>query len=328
MAQPIVTFEGQEGNFINQNQLNLTLKLRPLEFRTYSYLDVLNVLEAEGVKPEELLGLYKVSSADPSFSVFLSNEEVLNRLKEKQRLSNGKINLSVTSMAEQIVTVRVHWLPLYYDNRLLKAIFCDYGEVLDVRMCKSSHEKLVAMNGMREVTIKTDEVLKQKIPHLINFRSGQSILLTMQGRPPLCLRCKCVGHVRKDCEQRLYAQSVQRGPSSRGPSEPVRPDPSEGTSAGPAGPTDVPPSPVSGADGSGDDLARSGDEEMGEDSDSNNDVTLEEKGSKRGLGEDDDDDYITPNKTAKCKTLPPAEPVPLTNPYDPILTVNDLMSDA
>ena len=41
-----------------------------------------------------------------------------------------------------------------------KAIFCEYSEVLDIRMCKSSHANFVAMNGMREVTIKTDEVTK------------------------------------------------------------------------------------------------------------------------------------------------------------------------
>ena len=62
------------------------------------------------------------------------------------------------------------------------------------------------MNGMREVLLKTDEMQKQKIPHLVKLGSGQSILVTMQGRPPLCLKCHDVGHTCKDCPS---------GPSNR-----------------------------------------------------------------------------------------------------------------
>ena len=159
--------------------------------------------------------LYKVSANDYSFSLFLSNEGTVN-LRDKKVIGNNKVKLNVISMAEEIVTLRVHWLPLYYDNRLLKAIFCEYGEVLDIRMCKSSHANLVAMNGMREVTIKTVEVTKQKIPHLVTFSSGQSILITMRGRSPLCLKRREVGHVRRDCEDRRSFATITAGPGPSG----------------------------------------------------------------------------------------------------------------
>ena len=47
--------------------------------------------------------------------------------------------------------------------------------------------------------------------------SGQSILITMKGRPPLCLKCNEIGHTRKDCpnERRSYADTARPNGSSR-----------------------------------------------------------------------------------------------------------------
>lgn len=111
----------------------------------------------------------------------------------------GKGQFGVVSLSEQTVKLKIHWLPLYFSNRLLKAIFCDYGEVLDVNFCKSSYAHVCALNGLREVVLRMDEIKKQKIPHLVKLCSGQSILVTMEGRPPLCLKCSEIGHTRNDC---------------------------------------------------------------------------------------------------------------------------------
>ena len=96
-------------------------------------------------------------------------------------------------MNEQIFTIRVHWLPINHVGSILREIFAEYGEVLDLKMNKTSHAKLTAFNGQREVRLKCDEFRKQQIPHLINFQSGQSILITLPGRLPICLRCSEVG---------------------------------------------------------------------------------------------------------------------------------------
>ncbi|XP_052818093.1 uncharacterized protein LOC128244117 [Mya arenaria] len=36
-------------------------------------------------------------------------------------------------------------------------------------------------------------------PHLIYFECVSQALMTMRGRASMCLRCKCVGHVRSSC---------------------------------------------------------------------------------------------------------------------------------
>ena len=107
-------------------------------------------------------------------------------------------------MAEQVVSLRIHWLPLYYEDRILMTMLCLYGEGVDIKYMKSTYGNITAMNGTRDVLLKTDEIRKQQIPHLVNIMSGQSVLITMLGRPPLCLKCKVVGNTRRECEVRRY----------------------------------------------------------------------------------------------------------------------------
>jgi len=44
-----------------------------------------------------------------------------------------------------------------------------------------------------------DEVGKSNIPHLLHFACSSIALVTVRGRPPLCLRCHKVGHMRSGC---------------------------------------------------------------------------------------------------------------------------------
>ena len=54
-------------------------------------------------------------------------------------------------------------------------------------MCKSCNANVCVYNGVREVQLRTDEVDKQKIPHLVKLENGQSILFTMFGGLPSAL---------------------------------------------------------------------------------------------------------------------------------------------
>ena len=200
---PVVDFDGFAFNYINEDHMNLTVKLVP-ENGVASYCDIFEVLKKSGVEAEEIKGLYKVGAVDKSWSVLLSTEQTVARLKELQKVRSGRTNFFVTSMAEQVVSLQVHWLPLYYEDRILKAMLCLYGEVVDIKNMTSTYGNITAMNGTREVLLKTDEIRKQQIPHLVNIMSGQSVLITMLGRPPLCLKCKVVGHTRRECEVRRY----------------------------------------------------------------------------------------------------------------------------
>ena len=323
MAKPIVTFEGFAPNYINEDDLKMTIKLVPMEVGNCSYGEVFKVLDKYGVKPQDILGCYKVSASDSSFSIFMANEEVVKMLKEKKVLEDGRLKFMVMCMTDQLVNIRVHWLPLFYDNRIVKAMLSDYGEIQEIRMCKSSYANLVAMNGIREVLIKTDEIKKQQIPHLINFGCGQSVLLTMQGRPPLCLKCKQVGHTRRDCEpRRTFASVASEGRRDDRPNGPAVVEPPAENSSRTTGSEDASLPPPLGAEGSTIAADISGAQQGSSDC-----ITVEMSettDSKRRREEDED--FIPPNKPARMRP-PPSRPVSLENQWSPIMEACDIMVD-
>ena len=80
-------------------------------------------------------------------------------------------------MNEQVVSLRIHWLPIYFENAILREIFEADGKIMDIKMLKTAHEKFVAFNGIREIRLKTSEFKRQLIPHLVKFNSGNQFLL-------------------------------------------------------------------------------------------------------------------------------------------------------
>ena len=49
-------------------------------------------------------------------------------------LRAGSCYYQVMKMDEQIVNIRVHWLPLNFKNSLLHEIFSMYGEVMSIEL--------------------------------------------------------------------------------------------------------------------------------------------------------------------------------------------------
>ena len=331
----IVQFSGNESSYIDEEQLKRTVKLSPLSHSATGYEDVFRALDQAGVEPADIKGLYKVSVTDLSYLLYLSNDTIQRQLRALKIIGSGKCQFSVVAMNEQTVRCKIHWLPLYYSDRLLKAIFCDYGEVLEIQMCKSSYANVCAYNGQREVLLRTDEVHKQNIPHLVKLASGHSILITLQGRPPLCLKCGDLGHTRKDCpsNKKSYLGAAARpgsssvntatasasseahvSPAAPGPALPpsgVDSAPAPAPEGAPAGVGDAPPPQdlgSGGSDGSGD---TPGTQEP-----------MEANDQLKRKNDDDDDSFIHPNRTAKQRPGPyPTPPLhlPLSQGYQALL---------
>lgn len=208
MSSVIRNCEAIPPRFISCDGLDLTIKFLPSYGASVTYGDLMNVLVANGISANEVKGIYKVSASDSTFSVLFNEKATVNHLSKLGKISTPKFKFDLVHMSQQVIKFRVHWLPLYYDDTMLKGIFCDYGEILDIKRLKTVMENNVFLNGIREVTMKVDEADKMKIPHLINFGCGQTVLVTMQGRPPLCLKCRQVGHVRRDCGTKKQFSSL------------------------------------------------------------------------------------------------------------------------
>lgn len=340
---PEFNFDGLEANYINCDRLSRTVRLVPLGHgMSASYGDILNGLSAAGLDPDEVQGIFKVSSFDRSYSVMLAYSDSVEKLIQKGVVTSGNCEYATMKMTEQIVSLRVHWLPVYYDNSIIYDIFSEFGKVMSVDMLKTAHREHVTLDGTREVKLKVDEFMKQNIPHIVNFKSGQKILITMAGRPPYCLKCKSIGHVRQRCPgTRTYAVAVNsdnKDGSSQGSGAPVPPVAQQSpvaSSSGPVGPKGATEPPSGGAS---DSWAGGRGPEMHE-------MEMDpEKGQKRGregqetpsetrsqMGTPEHEAWITPNKVAKSVPVPhgsltPSKgPISTSNQFTPVMSVEDLM---
>ena len=317
---PVFSYEGIESQHINADRLSRTLKLVPVDGRaSTSYGDLLNGLESAGVNPTEVSGIFKVSPFDNSYSILFVYEDTIQRIIDLKQLKCGNNQFDVMKMTEQVITARVHWLPIYFDNSLLREIFNQFGSVMNISMCKTAHAKLTAYNGIREVRIKCDEFQKQNIPHLVNFKSGQSILITVPGRPPYCLRCQSVGHIRSRCPGRSFA-AVTGTVTADSVARRGDPEAAEGAAEKPSGNSAEPvPQGASAAlepESQGRQEQQVASQSMDLDS---------EKGVKRGRETDVSDSWIPPNRPLKYQP-PNPEPIPLSNSFQEILTVDDIIN--
>ncbi|MEW8563024.1 MAG: RNA-binding protein [Candidatus Thiodiazotropha sp.] len=325
MYQPEIKFGGVEGNFVNFDRLQRTVRLTPSTVRSrVSTGEMLNSLIAAGIEPTEVEGIYKVSADDSSYTVALKYIDTVDRLISYGTFRIGEHSYEAMRMNEQVVTLRVHWLPLYYDESILKEILSEYGEVLEIKMLKTAHGQVVVLDGVREVRLKVAELKKHLIPHIVRFNSGQAILLTMQGRPPYCLKCKSTGHVRQRCPKKTtYATVVNTS---------APPDPTPA----PAPVTPVPraaelPSAASAGGGTESQFwdAASGKGDAGQEEqemESYGDGSL--KRPHEQVDEETlDSSFITPNHTAKPRPpCPRSTPIKTQNTFNLVMSVDDIMS--
>ena len=200
MADPVLLLDYTEKEYVNTDRFGQILKLILTNGGTRSsFGEILTGLVDIGVQLEEIIGIHKVSPTELSYNVICRSEDTFDMLLKKQILDIGRQKFHVCTLAEQIVGLEIHWLPLYIDNMMLMEIFSEYGEVLQTSFCTTYYKDHAVANGKRLVVLKAHEMKKQEIPHLIKFKSGLSTLVTMGGRPPFCLRCKSTGHMRGEC---------------------------------------------------------------------------------------------------------------------------------
>ena len=108
-------------------------------------------------------------------------------------------NYAVTRYDKQLLEARVHWLPVNVKDSVLSQIFEGFGKVISITDEVNKYGTAYIKSGVRIVKVEVDEVGKCRVPHLLQFGCGSRALVTVRGRPPLCLRCHRVEHLRSGC---------------------------------------------------------------------------------------------------------------------------------
>ena len=220
----ICAFAVMAGYFVNGGEIPLRYFDRQTYQRTFgvkaygvALRDVFMAL-CEILQPEEVVDICKVDSNTFNFSV--KDDQAAEILSTVGRIRVKDRVFPLISISKQTVEFRVHWLPSYIKDSFVEDFFSHYGKVTSVtRDAAIFSPNDTKRTGVRRVMMETDELRKRTIPYVITFNGGYSALVTMAGRPPLCLRCRQVGHVRKDCvpvdasqasSQKSYAQAAQK----------------------------------------------------------------------------------------------------------------------
>ena len=108
----------------------------------------------------------------------------------------------VQGLCEQRTLIKVHWIPSYVRLSFLGNWFADYGRVHAIKRDKVMvTESERAEGGTIFVQITMTEQGMAALPHVVTFNKGITMLLTLPGRAPLCLKCRCTGHIRRECPQ-------------------------------------------------------------------------------------------------------------------------------
>lgn len=181
-------------SFIDRSIYDQTFKVvSPV---SWNAKDILTILDGV-IDVSDISDIWK---SDFSWNVTVTSSDAAKILSDVGTIRYKNIDVRLECFNKQNIKVKIHWLPPYVKDDFLRVYFTKYGIVKSIeREARVIDAEATKRSGVRTVTIVTDRDKVSEIPHLHSFEGGITILLTIAGRPPLCLRCRNLGHLRRDC---------------------------------------------------------------------------------------------------------------------------------
>uniref|UniRef100_A0A6B0V9T9 CCHC-type domain-containing protein n=1 Tax=Ixodes ricinus TaxID=34613 RepID=A0A6B0V9T9_IXORI len=141
--------------------------------------------------------------ADQMSHVWLLNlrtDEAKKKLLEAgQLVIKGKPCL-VVDPARHELRLKLHWVSFDVTGDTIRRAFAEYGDVKEVTSEKwrvPDFENAESTTRLVRMVLR-DGVTLDRIPHQLRLGGG-TVLVVVPGRPPICLRCRTSGHIRRDC---------------------------------------------------------------------------------------------------------------------------------
>ncbi|KAM7300635.1 uncharacterized protein ISCGN_016243 [Ixodes scapularis] len=195
--------------------------------RPYRVEDFRQPLKDAGVIQDVgTIGAYQMSHV---WLLNLRTDEAKKKLLEAGQLVIKEKKCLVIDPVRRELRIKLHWVSFGVTSDAIRRAFAEFGivkketsekwRVPDFEHAEST-TRLVRLELRGGVTL-------DRIPHQLRLGGG-TVLVVVPGRPPICLRCRTTGHIRKDCrvprcsecrafghEQadctRSYARAVGRG---------------------------------------------------------------------------------------------------------------------
>ncbi|XP_063415225.1 uncharacterized protein LOC134697110 [Mytilus trossulus] len=148
------------------------------------------------IDPQDITAIFRCDIGGAWFSTFTSEEVAEQVIASDYSSLDSKVKVSRAD--KRTVQLKVLWLPVWIKLIAVEMFLEQFGTVISCVRETEASEGVSFSNGNIKVALEVSE----KEVHSIPYRAvigGKDCLLTVFGRPPKCLKCKEVGHIRRNC---------------------------------------------------------------------------------------------------------------------------------
>ena len=184
---------------VASRERTVVINMRGINPASTSIETVLAAFTANGIDAEDVTAIFKSEDQRQVQVTFGSKETAESLLEGNHIRISESVEASIEPVRSEYHQIRVHWVPDYVKDAFLKDVFGRVGQVLSVA---KTREKSGRYGCVRVIHLKAEWQEMEKVPHTMAIRyQGQAhrFLITIKGRPPLCLLCSEIGHTRRDC---------------------------------------------------------------------------------------------------------------------------------
>ncbi|KAM7313030.1 hypothetical protein ISCGN_002951 [Ixodes scapularis] len=137
------------------------------------------------------------------------------KVKAQEELEIKKKKCLVIDPTKDEIKMKLLWLPPQLPDSEVKKVLEPFGTVNVITRERWRFSDLQETDTLtRFVTlVLKDHLSVDKVPHMLTIY-GVNTLVVIPGRPPLCLRCKAIGHIRRQCSTPRCKQCWRYGHST------------------------------------------------------------------------------------------------------------------
>ena len=152
-----------------------------------------------------ITAVYKCSDYSRDWYITFKSADTVDVFctSEGRKDTRGGFEFVFDRLDRRTVHIRVHWFPMHYSSDPVKTYLERFGTVR-----KFDYDTQLLENGVNIQTgvicaeILSTESQYQQIPYTFSIE-GKKVLVTVLGRPSMCLKCNQIGHSRAKCPRKV-----------------------------------------------------------------------------------------------------------------------------
>ena len=167
------------------------------------------------INPENIVAVFQCG--DRSWYVNLKEQDCVSKITTTD-FSAITPKFRVERCDRRTVTMKINWLPVWILKSVVDTYLEKFGEVKSSVRETETIDGVTVSTGVIRAVLEIQEGEFSKIPYTDTI-ADRKVLINVVGRPPQCLRCKEVGHNRRDCPNRQKENTEPSQPKASQQSE-------------------------------------------------------------------------------------------------------------